>query len=500
MPGSQANVCRLLAMLAAALALGCAAIPGFQEVGKLARSSTGSVSSSSNALPLPQQVEGPSAVAHQTLTHSPGSERESASPELVAPLPDSQGEPDTLEAAWQKALSSDHGQQAARHEVAAARETLAAARAQRWPDVVVEADYRVQDNERAFEFDTNGFPLPSNVFPFQQDEGLSTRASAALPLYTSGRIGNEIEAARKQVSASGFNEAAKRAELKLRVAAEYFDVLRAESSVRLAASRARSLEAHQREVQQHHRREQVSQNELLEARVALARARHDWTRALHRLDLARAAFNRRLGRPLDHAVTLVEPAVAPPSESLEAWTERALGQRPELFHLRAKASSLDLQAERERALNRPQVELRGEHVFQENRFQTPEGIAALSAGASWNLFDGGRRKHAARSLAERAEHFRHLEADLASRIRLQVRSAWRDIEETRQRVAVAQQAVRQAAENLRVARSRFGSEMATSAEVLQAETLLARNRQALSDAHYDSILAAFRLRWAAGTL
>jgi len=90
--------------------------------------------------------------------------------------------------------------------------------------------------------------------------------------------------------------------------------------------------------------------------------------------------------------------------------------------------------------------------------------------------------------------------DLHSRILLQVRQAWLNLNETRQRVAVTRSALRAASENLRVMRARYHEGLATNTEVLDAESLDTRSESNHADARYDFILAGLRLRRAVGQL
>jgi len=87
-----------------------------------------------------------------------------------------------------------------------------------------------------------------------------------------------------------------------------------------------------------------------------------------------------------------------------------------------------------------------------------------------------------------------------SSISLQVRRAWNDRREAEARTRVAEVAVDQAIENLRVVQNRYEAGSSTNIEVLDAETL---RQQALSNrdnAHYDLAMAKLRLARAIGVL
>ncbi len=414
-------------------------------------------------------------------------------PQVADPL-------ETLMYAWTVALAVDQGLAAERFDVGASRASLRAAQSQRWPNVVGESSYTVRDNERAFRFPNLGGAMPLRTVPFAQDEGLGFRTGINLPLYTSGRIQHGVAAARAGLSAAQQNVAVAQSDLKLIVAEEYVDVLRAQRGVGLAESHVKSLDAHARDVDKLFAHQQVPRNDLLAAQVELSNAQQRSIQAYNALDAARAAYNRRLGRSLVAEVRIAELPVEPIARDLDMFTARALRNRPEPARLAAQIGQLRHQAESLRGKDGPQMELLAEYAFEENRFQTPEGITSVGVAASWNLFDAGRIRHRVTALRQQAEAMARRKAELESIIALQVRRAWLDVEETRQRIEVTRRALEQADENFRVASNRYTAGVGTNTEVLDAETLRTKTYHNHDNATYDAVLATIRLHHAAGEL
>jgi outer membrane protein len=407
---------------------------------------------------------------------------------------------ETLTQAWAVALTTDQRLEARRWEVSSAGQLLQSARAQRWPTVSLESSYVVRSDESAFRLDFPGVPLPTNTLPYTQNESFAFRTKVDLPLYTSGRIAYGIAAAADDVSSAELEVEASTNDLKLRVAEEYVDVLRAQRELEVAESNVRSLEAHARDAELLFEHEQVPMNDLLAAQVALSNARQRAIQAANRLDVSRAAYNRRLGRPLTAPVRIAELPLESVEGDVESLTARALSQRPETARLAVQVRGLQNQAVSLRARNRPQFGLWGQYAFEEDRFVTPEGIASVGVGLTYGVFDGGRNRHQAAALSQRAEAMLRLRADLESMIALEVRRAWLEIQETRRRLEVTSEAIQRAEENLRVARRRYLAGMGISTEVLDAEALRTQTLQNRDNAAYDAVLAALRLRHALGEL
>ena len=72
---------------------------------------------------------------------------------------------------------------------------------------------------------------------------------------------------------------------------------------------------------------------------------------------------------------------------------------------------------------------------------------------------------------------------------MQVRKAWLDEQETRDRIRVTETAIEQSEENLRVAKLRFDQGKGTNTEVLDAESARTETYSNYYNALYDAILA-----------
>jgi outer membrane protein len=216
--------------------------------------------------------------------------------------------------------------------------------------------------------------------------------------------------------------------------------------------------------------------------------------------VAKAAYNRALGRPLDEPVNLAELDSGNVIEDVGQLTQTALQLRPEIAGLSSQARALREQAASVRAKNAPQVGLQGGYLYQQNQYVDPNGVAGVVLGVEWTPLDSGRVSHQASALSEKAEATIRLRKDVESMIALDVRQKWLDLQTARNRVEVARQATVQADENLRVARDRYQHQVGTNTEVLDAETLRVQAYTNAYNSSYESVLAELRLRRAVGNL
>src|SRR5690606_26462411 len=254
---------------------------------------------------------------------------------------------ETLVDAWRIAAERDLSLASAASRVAAAEAGLGAARAERRPRVGASVSAVELDTAPAFDFSAAGLPL---TLPLLDGSTLVTAGAVmSVPIYTSGMTRAGIDAARANLDAERHGAAALSQHVKLGVAERYIAVLRAGSAVAVAEGNVGSLTAHLREVEDMYRGGSVPRNDFLAASVSLADAEQRRLQAQNALDLARAAYNRALGRPLaepfDLATALpdVDPRVA--EQGLEALTALALAQRSEPQRLRSAAAALAAEAQ-----------------------------------------------------------------------------------------------------------------------------------------------------------
>jgi outer membrane protein TolC len=408
---------------------------------------------------------------------------------------------ETLTEAWALALQQDHSLAAVRHQAEAAGFEAQAARAQRWPTVAVGGSYTQLDDSPAFDFAFTGLPLtPPELF--EDDKYVMGSASLTIPLFTSGRISSSIAAAEARARGVGAQVTAATADVKLAVADSYVEVLRARKARGVASSNVQTLEALTRDTTSMFERELVPKNELLAVQVALADARQNELRAANAAEVAAAAYNRRLGTPLDRPVELSETLAVPAelSQDLPALLEQAKSRRTELAAFEAQAEAYGQLARTERSRVLPQIALSGGYQYLENQFLDDETVGMAGIGVQWALFDGGQSRKRAAALDRNRRATEQQRADVSSQIELQVRQAYLGIQESRQRVIVTAQAAEQADENLRIARERYTAGLGTQTQLLQAETLRVQALRNRDDASLDAGLAQLRLARAVGAL
>jgi outer membrane protein len=406
---------------------------------------------------------------------------------------------ETLEDAWVLAETHDFGLAAARSDAEAAELNARAARGERWPVLMASGSFTQLQDAPAFRFGAN--PL---LEIFSHDNFALGGLTVNMPLYTGGRIANQIAAADAGGRAGTAAADGARKDLRLAVAESYVAVLRAERALAVAQSNVASLADFLRDVRSMFNREVVPRNDLLSAQVALANAEQGRLQAANGLELARAAYNRRIGQPLDRTFELAPVTLVTTSDlssrSLAELEAKAQAARAEIAVLEAQGQALGFAAEAERSRRLPQLSLTGGYQYLENEVLDRQKFAMVGVDLKWAIFDGGQIRNRSDSLllGQRASEQRL--ADLRSMLALEVRQAWYSLQESRARIDVARDAVEQSEENLRIATKQYGAGLVNSTRVLEAEALRTVSRSNRENALLDAELARVRLARAVGEL
>ena len=143
----------------------------------------------------------------------------------------------------------------------------------------------------------------------------------------------------------------------------------------------------------------------------------------------------------------------------------------------------------------PQIDLNANFSYSNPnaRYQpiTPEFLGTWDVGItlSMDLWNWGATRSRVESAEAALKQARLQESQLAENVSLEVHRSALNLRRSRQKLAVAQLAVEQADENLRVVSDKYRSGLATSTELLDAEVALLQAQTQLSGARVELALS-----------
>ncbi len=313
----------------------------------------------------------------------------------------------------------------------------------------------------------------SFIVPTSQDRFLTYGVRATQILYDFGKTSSSVDAAQYELKAREIETQRARNRAALEFVLAYYDLLDAEKLLQVAGEDVERYEAHQKDVGVRYDAGVVTKNEVLEADVKLADARQQYLTADNLRSLRASRINSLLQRPLNDPLQVEEVTKAPSAGiSLEqSWTE-AEAQSPEIQVIDAAVRAKEESVKSIQAEYLPSFYLSGGYQYQQNEYQVYQGNWSVIAGFDLVLSSGGATSSRVSMSKGELLSLRITKDKIVDAVRLDVKSAYLDLQSSTQKVDVMKTSVASAEENLRLQRLRYQEGVGTAIEVLDAVTLL----------------------------
>jgi outer membrane protein len=417
-----------------------------------------------------------------------------------------QGEPVrlTLDAAIARTLDASHRVRELNARQEAARATSDARQAADRPQFSVQAGYTRTNHVQTF-----GVGLPGQSFKViypDIPDNYRTRLDVQWPIYSFGRTTALDRLAQAEAEASGKDVDVARADLRLDAARAFWALVTARESVRVLEESVKRMDASLQDVQNRLKVGLVPPNDVLSAQAQRSRQQMFVIQARNQADLVMADLARLVGLPADARIdpdATLQEAPAPPAD-LGALVAEARQARPDRQALARRVDEAGQRREAAVAGRRPILAVAGGVDYARPNPRIFPRLGAFreswdaSVNFSWLLWDGGRtRADIAEATASRRAIGERL-ADFDTALDVEVRQRWLDLESNRAAVTAAVDAVSAATEARRVVTDRFGSGVATSTDVLDAQVALLQAELDRTQALANVRLAEARLNRALG--
>ncbi|OGP67244.1 MAG: hypothetical protein A2031_04315 [Deltaproteobacteria bacterium RBG_19FT_COMBO_43_11] len=412
------------------------------------------------------------------------------------------GEPLTLEKSIEIALQNSL-------VINIAREGLKGATAQKreavtgfLPKFSTSYSYRRLNEEPQFQL-----PFPPGEMTTGTKNNYNWAIEARQPIFAGGSILANYQANQIGEDAAFLEEKAKNQDVVQEVKIAYFDILRAQRILETARQSVEMLEAHRNTAENYFKVGMIPKNDLLHAEVELANGKQTLIKAQNSVELAKSRLNTLLKRRIFEPVAVVDILTYKPmKQSLEECLSVAQQNRPELkiSELKAKqAGKLVWVAQSEFF---PALNLVGNYT----RFGDEASVSGspyqdmeswyVMAVASWNFWEWGKTKFRVDASRARENQAISSAKELNDQITLEIKNAYLLLQEAEHQITVSEKVIEQAEENFRISEERYKERVATTTEVLDAQTLLTRAKSQYANALGDYNINYARLQRAMGTI
>lgn len=399
----------------------------------------------------------------------------------------------TLDYALELAREANRSIRDATLQVERSESQVGAAKARRWPslDLQVLAGKTIAPVQFSFPAGSFGtfpatgpIPAEETVLEAPTTPSAYVNATVAQPLSQLYKInlGVKVRELSRDIDRERLRD--QRASVASEVKRLYYALLQTRSALTAAEEQVRTCRELARVVSEHVRRETALPADRLDAEAGLAAA--EYKALVLRNDVAtrKEQMNDLLGRELPRDFTPVPPPEGPlDGADLETALARALERRPDLRQARLQVDQADADRRLKKADSIPDLSLALTYFTFANVDLLPRNVAQLGLQLKWQPLDWGRR---GKELAEKTlqlEQARNGAREAEDRVRIDVASRFRKLQEARLLLEASRLARDSARERLRVATDRHQAEAALLKDVLSAQSAFGD-----ADAHYQQAL------------
>ncbi len=405
----------------------------------------------------------------------------------------------TLDRTIQEALSANIETRISAEQTEAARYREKSRKAEFFPRFSANYIYQRNDEEQKISFPG----IPNIVFTPEQIYNFSTTITQ--PIFTGMAILNQYKIAQLGLSLARFQEAVIRQDIVSNAKLLYFNLLKADKLSAVAEQSVTLLEAHRNVAENFYKVGMSPLNDLLKAEVELANARQDLVIAENNRAIAESNLNLLLRRPVNASITPQEtPHHTVLSKELESCLAAAADNRLEM-----EVADLDIELrKKELALAQkdyyPTVNLQGTYSRMGDNWDIDGGDGIekdawnIQAIATWTFWEWGKTYYGAEEVKRRVSQSRLKKIQIQDQITFEVKQAYLKAKESEKNIITVEKAVAQAQESHRISEERYNEQMATSTDVLDAQTLLTQTRTKYYNALYDFEIAKASLDRAMG--
>jgi outer membrane protein len=397
----------------------------------------------------------------------------------------------TLKDCLSRAGAANKGLRVASHDERLAQEEMRIARSARLPRIDVNAGFTAQQASQAVNI--------NNVTAETQDADYAFLSLSIYDtLYDFGRTKARESAATMQRDAARANYSANQQDIFLQVVRAYYGILEARKLVTAANDEALQMASHQKTAQALYDEGVVTRNDLLQAEVRVAASKQKVYSANNAVDNGWLLLNYLTGQPPEHRADLEEEIEPPQPEGDK--TQPDLSRRGEIQAAKAALAAGEYAVKEAKTYYYPEIYAKAGLDYLENSKVREQVIMAATIGFKVNLYDGGATTSRVRQAVEARNRDLDRLIDLQDRVKLELATARNDMSVASARIKVAEKAIQQGMENLRITKDKYQEKVGTATEVVDAQTLLTQTRTDYYQSIFDYEVAAARVKRAVGEL
>jgi outer membrane protein len=329
--------------------------------------------------------------------------------------------------------------------------------------------------------------------------------SVEQPLFTGWSITTNHQLAKLGFDIAKVQEIQAKLDLVRNVKIGYFALLKNEKILGVAIQTEKQIGEHYKVAESFFEVGIIPKNDLLQSEVQLAQAKQNLIQADNGVNIAKSTFNTILRRDVNEPVEVVDIlAYTPSTEVLDDCMQKAYLNRPELKEMVLKIEEARKQITLAKSPFYPSLSLQLYYAKQGDtpnvngtRFQ-PEESWNIFTSLNWTLWEWGKTYYSVNASKIGLIQAEDAHVQVRDAVSLEVKDAFLKLQESEKNIKVTETAIDSAEENFRLNEARYKEQVATTTDVMDAQTLLTQAQINYYNALSDYNIARAQLERAMG--
>ncbi len=343
------------------------------------------------------------------------------------------------------------------------------------------------------------FPGLSAALDYEVGPMFLAGISLQQPIYMGGKIANATKIASKAVEMSEANETLTKVNAIKKTDEAYALVVKAKELQKVAISYNAVLQELMTNITKAKNQGMSTGNDVLKVQVKLNESELNMTKAANAVTLAKMNLCHVIGMDLNSDIDVTD--TYPQIETKEG----SIASRPESQLLAKKVEIAEAKTKVERSSVLPEVGaqlsynyVNGFKVLDETLFNDADFTAIVKVKIP--IFNFGKNTNKIRAAKSSLEQTRIEQQNITEQLELEHQRAVNILAEAEKELAVADNSLRQAAENMRSSKSLYENGYETLTDYMQSQVLWQQAMAAKVDAEYQLYLAKVDFNRTSGTL
>lgn len=387
---------------------------------------------------------------------------------------------------------------------------LSEANSQLLPQLKFQAGYTRLSSVPPFQVQIPFMPNPIKISDVILDN-YNLRVSLQQPVFTGFRLSSLRSAASLQNQAAETDYSKDINEAAFRIQSAFWQFYKAQQLLSVLNENLIQNQKHLEDTRNNLQNGLVTQNDVLKLEVLYSNTKLQQIEAQNNLDVAKVAFNQALGLPLDAQTDIdvkdIKTDLA--SEKQGAYKFEDIIKEAKQNRGELKSLQYRFQASREAAAAArsgwfPSIYLNANYYYNNpnTRYQPPvkqfKDSWDLGVSLSWDIWNWGYTSAQVTQAEQNAIQSETSLSQANEAVELEVYSNYLTYQRSMEKVTVSSQSIDQAKENYRIINDKYNVQLATSTDLIDAETAVLQAQTNYNNALVDYELAKARLEKSIG--